>query len=394
VKATKAPLWRPALSLPTPVRLLGWGAATIGLACVGFVTWFWLSHASGQTPGDTHNYILAGLRLNVGHPLYSYGIGDEHAAMSSPDSTVALFSPPLIGVVFRAVVLLPGNGQYIWWPTMDVLELAAVIALLRREPLVTGLALIPLSLAVGMAMQVGNADCLVLPGLLLAWLWLREGHDSRAAVLIGLLASLKLAPAIFVWWLYVTGRRRAAAIAVGCGIVLGFVAMLGSEPLIFLRFYEVTVANASAPASDLGPLGLARVLGLPPVLIAWLPRAILLGGVGAMWAARRRPGVSWAIGALLMWWVSPVVSLHTPALALVAIAPLAWPMARDRIDVGPATTRTRSGNADEDPSGESIEGVGAMKPGRRGLLGGAGVRARLDAGRMRRLPDLDLRQPR
>jgi hypothetical protein len=88
--------------------------ATIGLACLGFVTWHWLSNATGQTPGGTHNYILAGLRLNAGHPLYAYDPGDPHSAWLA---TYPLFSPPLIGVVFRPIVLLPANGQYIWcWP--------------------------------------------------------------------------------------------------------------------------------------------------------------------------------------------------------------------------------------------------------------------------------------
>jgi hypothetical protein len=313
--------------IPTPIRLLGWGTVTIGLACVGFVTWFWLSHLSDQTPGDTLNYILAGMRLNVGHPLYGYGVGDEHILPISNGADYPLFSPPLLGVVFRPIVLLPARGEYLWWASMDVLEIAAVLALVRRAPMVTGLLLIPLSLSVGMAMQVGNVDCLVLSGLLLTWLWLRQGHDDRAALAIGLLASLKLTPAILVWWLFVTGRRRAAGIAIGCGIFLAVVAMLGSEPLIFLKFYEVTMANLTAPARDLGPPGLARALGLPAVIAAWLPRAILLSGAVLMWTTRRRPGLSWAIGALLMWLASPVGAYHTPAVALLAIAPLAWPMA-------------------------------------------------------------------
>ena len=315
---------RPARALPTPFQLLGWGMATIGLACLGFVTWYWLSNASGQTPGDTHNYILAGLRLNAGHQLYEYGPGDPRSAWSA---TYALFSPPLIGVLFRPIVLLPANGQYIWWLAMDVLELGAAVALVLRAPLATGIALIPLSLCVGMAMQVGNVDCLVLPGLLLAWCWIVRGHDGRAALVIGLLASLKLTPVIFVWWLVVTGRRRAAGIAIACGVALAVVAIVGSEPLIFPRFYEVAMTNLTAPPSDLGPPALARAAGLPNLFVSWLPRGILLAGALAMWASRRRPGLSWAIGAQLMWLGSPVIAIHTPALALVAIAPLAWPMA-------------------------------------------------------------------
>jgi hypothetical protein len=317
--------------LPTPFELLSWGFATVGLLCVAFVTWFWLSHASDQTPGDTHNYILAGLRLNVGHPLYTYAVGDERSVPVNLADTYALLSPPLIGVVFRLIVLLPAHGQYIWWVSTVVLELAAAIALVRRAPLITGMALVPLSVAIGLATEVGNVDCLVLPGLLLAWYWMVHGHYDRAAVAIALLASLKLTPVIFVWWLFVTGRRRAAGVAIASGLVLGLVAILGTEPLIFVKFFEITMGHLSTPWNGVGPAGLAAAVGLPAGLIAWLPRAILVTGVAAMWATRRRPGVSWALGAILMWLVSPVASLHTPALVLVAIAPLAWPMAREAL---------------------------------------------------------------
>jgi hypothetical protein len=324
-------------AVPTPGQLLAWAVAAIGLASLAFVTWFWLSHATSSTPGDTQNYILAGLRLNAGHPLYGYGPGDEHVLPISGGADYPLFSPPLIAVLFRPIVLLPAHGLYVWWASMSVLELAAVVALVRRAPLVTGLALGVLCLSVGAAMKVGNVDCLVVPALLLAWIWLLRGLDYRVGLVVGLLASLKLTPAIFVWWLWVTGRRRAAAMAVACGAVLAVVAVLGSEPPIFGKFLEVTMANVTAPASDLGPPGLARALGLPAIVVAWLPRAVLLGGAIAMWGLRHRPGAAWAIGALLMWLASPVVALHTPALALVAIAPLAWPMPRAGLeDAGPA----------------------------------------------------------
>ena len=312
------------------MQLLGWGMAAIGIVCLVVVTWFWVGHATPQTPGDTHNYILAGLRLNAGHPLYAYGPGDEHIRVfdaGSPD--YPLYSPPLIGVLFRPIVLLPANGLYIWWVAMCAMELLAVAMLLRRAPLLAGLALIPLSVPVAVAMEVANADCLVLIGMLVAWRMLVAGHDDRAALLIAFLASLKLTPVFFVWWLLVTGRRRAAGMAVACGAVLALVAMLGSEPLVMVKFYQVMTANLNVPTiSSIGPVGLAKVAGLPDVVVAWLPRVILVLGVAAMWLTRRRPGLSFAIGAWLMWLASPIASLHTPALILVALAPVAWPLAR------------------------------------------------------------------
>ena len=309
-----------------PIQLLSVAIALIGLASLGLQVASWLNPSFAPTQ-DTHNYVLAGLRLNAGHPLYGYGPGDERLAWLG-EAAYPLFSPPLIAVLFRAVVLLPGQGAYIWWAAMGILELMAVLALVWRRPLVTGVFLIPFGLFISTAMSLGNVDCLVVAGLLLTWYLLVQQHDDRAALLIGFLASLKLTPAIFVWWLLVTRRWRGGVVAMGCGIVLALVAMLGSEPLVFVKFYEVTMANLSSPVSNLGPIGIARVVGIPELAVAWLPRALLVTGAALMWATRRRPGLSWAIGTLLMWVGSPTVALHTPALMLVALAPVAWPMSQ------------------------------------------------------------------
>jgi hypothetical protein len=115
--------------------------------------------------------------------------------------------------------------------------------------------------------------------------------------------------------------------------------MLGSEPLVMVKFYQVMTANLNLPTdSSIGPVGLATAVGLPGVVVTWLPRAILVAGIAAMWLTRRRPGLSFAIGAVLMWVASPIASLHTPALVLVAFAPLAWPMARDLARRGAAAS--------------------------------------------------------
>lgn len=312
--------------LPSPRRLLGWGVAAVGTCCVAFVTLYWVSHAlsTGWTSTDIHNYILGGLRLNAGHPFYGYGPGDERVLLSDPGTDYPIYSPPLIGVVFRLFVLLPAHGLYVWWGLMNLLEIAAIVVLVRRATLVTGLVLIPLSICIGCAMQYGNVDCLLVAGLLLAWWWITRGHDGWAAVAIAVLASIKLTPVILVWWLVVTGRRRAAAIAIGCGIGLVIVAMAGTEAPIFAKFYEVTTANFAGAYGLLTPAAWARAVGVPAEIAAVMPRIVLIGGAALMWAVRKRPALAWSIGALLMWLGSPVADLQTPALALLALAPLAW----------------------------------------------------------------------
>jgi alpha-1,2-mannosyltransferase len=319
----------PTRLVPTPLQLVAWATVAIGLCFLAFVTWYLMTHALAGAPGrDIHNYILAGLRLNEGHPLYTYGPGDERIPAGDGFAVYALYSPPLIGVAFRLMVLLPANGLYVWWIAMVALELLAIAMLIRRTALLTGVALIVLGVPIGVLLEFGNVDCLVAFGMLVAWRWLVDGHDDRAAIVIAVLASLKLTPIIFVWWLLVTGRRRAAAVVIGVGAVCVLIAMTGSEPLIMAKFVEVTTTNVAAPETTIGVSGLASALGLPGALVLWLPRLILVSGIGAMWALRRRPGISFAIGVSLMWLASPVASVHTPALMLVALAPLAWPMAR------------------------------------------------------------------
>jgi hypothetical protein len=311
----------------------------MGVCFAGYVFWYLMSHALAGAPGrDIHNYILAGLRLNEGHPLYTYGPGDERIPSGNGFAEYALYSPPLVGVLFRLIVLLPANGMYVWWIAMAALEVLTIGLLISRAPLLTGVALIVLSVPIGVLLEFGNVDCLVAFGALTAWRWLVDGHDERAAILIGVLASLKLTPVILVWWLYVTGRRRAAAVAVATGVVCALVAMAGTEPLIMAKFAEVASANVGGPATLPGPALLGTTLGLPAAAEAWLPRIALVLGIGAMWILRRRPGTAFAIGASVMWLGSSVASVHTPALMLIALFPVAFPMARPLVEGAPDTS--------------------------------------------------------
>ncbi|HSG86017.1 MAG TPA: hypothetical protein VLA23_06730, partial [Candidatus Limnocylindrales bacterium] len=45
---------------------------------------------------------------------------------------------------------------------------------------------------------------------------------------------------------------------------------------------------------------------------------------------RARPGLTFSLAVLLMVWASPVVNLDWLVLMLAALAPLMWPLSRDR----------------------------------------------------------------
>jgi len=71
----------------------------------------------------------------------------------------------------------------------------------------------------------GQLTFLLLLGFTLAWIAAREGRWTRAAWLLGLLASIK--PLFGVFWLYLLWRRqlRAAAIMAGTTVLAGVVGL-------------------------------------------------------------------------------------------------------------------------------------------------------------------------
>jgi hypothetical protein len=148
---------------------------------------------------------------------------------------------------------------------------------------------------------VGNLDALVLAGLFLAWWLLASGRDRSAGLLIGFLASLKLTPAVLLVWLIVSGRWRALGWAIVAGLVLAVVAMVGTEPGIWLRYLRVV-----QEASGVGREGALLVI---PVGFALL---LLL---------RRWPRVTFGLSIALIPLASPFTGGHTWSLLLAVLAP-------------------------------------------------------------------------
>lgn len=307
-----------AANLVTPLRL---GAALIGIVSIAFGTALWLS--TGPFPIDTFNYISAGARLNAGQPLYAA------AEQSAGYAQVALFSPPLMAVIVRPLAMLPdGLGMSVWVVVMAACAVSAMAMLLVRSPAATGVAMAVLAPSIVLTMVVGNVDALVLLSIVVTWLLLRDGHDREAGLLIGLVTSLKLTPAALIWWMLVTRRWRAAAFSIGACAGLAVVAMLGSEPLAFVRFVEVTLANYGGSPGYLSVANLGRLVGLDPALAAWLPRLALVGGLVLVLALRRRPAAAYAVAVSVMVLGSPVTAFHSPVLLLGMLVPFVAERAR------------------------------------------------------------------
>lgn len=296
------------------LNLLG---SVLAVAVVGFIAAWLIVHR--YYPGDAVNYFTAGDRLNHGQSLYApldLGQGPGYAA-------VAIFSPPLAGVLFRPIAALPWDlaiPAWVW--IVGTIELGTILMLARRQPL-AGIAITILGLAIMLAVLVGNLDCLVLAMCVLAYLRLEKGHEAQAGILLGIAASLKLTPLALVFWLFAAGHRRAGYAAVATGIVLAVVAMLGSSPDIFVQFTRVIVTNYGGIGGGAGPLSLSTIaasFGVPSALAVWLPRLALVSGFLGVVALRQRPAWAWAVATATMVFASPTVGAHAYALLLIAFA--------------------------------------------------------------------------
>jgi hypothetical protein len=303
-------------------RAIALAAVVAGLASVVvfLIAWF----TSGHLPGDAVTYAAAGERLNAGHEIYRLLPGDSPVLMEPPYPPVPLLSPPLIAVVFRPLALLPGlAGAWLWFATMATLLAVAVAVLLRAAPVITGLALVTLSFPVAVLIGVGNVDALVISGGVSAWLLLRQRRDASAGALIATLASLKLTPLILAWWLVAQDRRRALGAFALTGLVLAVITVAGSSLDVFGDYLGVVGAATGVAPGGFSLAGVARAAGMPIEVAVLLPRLAIALGLVLVVALRSRPGWAWAVAGLLLWLGSPAAATHTPALALVALAPLA-----------------------------------------------------------------------
>jgi hypothetical protein len=234
--------------------------------------------------------------MNTGHELYALGAGDPwHADPSSPP----LLSPPLVGVIWRPLAALGWLGIAVWVATVWAASLLTIGVILRRTAGWGGVLLIVLSVPILLAMGVGNLDALMMAGAVGVWLLVERGHDRAIGLVVGLIASLKLAPIVLLVWLLSTRRWTAVAWTLGTCIVLAVVAMLGSRLDILVEYLAVRWA---APGSALRYVAIAAGCAV-----------IVLFG-------RRWPRATFALAIALM--PLAALQLHSWVVMVAALAPV------------------------------------------------------------------------
>lgn len=276
-------------TLPSPL----WWTVTAGIlllvALAVYTDWIGLWTAKHMELGDFHSYVATGHAVLDGKPLYEPGVAHLPTIGGTFKYT------PFAGMLFTVLAILPAK-------TLPALVLAAnLIGLLaaiwvsftklgyQRDQ-----GLVAATVAVG-AVCLGLEPVLwgltwgqvnlVLMVLVLVDLALPDGSRWKG-IGVGVATAVKLVPGIFVVYLLLTKRFRAAATSIvtfAVTVGLGFLFLPHESKVFWTGDFadadRVTGAGAAASPENQTVRGqLARIFHSPDIsTLHWLPFAAVLG---------------------------------------------------------------------------------------------------------------------
>lgn len=268
-----------------PAWLLGPGLLMLAFSAV-FLTVF--ERRFGQPPFDLTVYLGGVHEFLSGHPVYDFAL--QGWPYTYPPVTTALFAPlsalslstAHVVLVVTSVVAVGGTA----WLTFRTLGYVASAGLLGATLAVTGLSLWLLPILA--TLEQGQVNILLM-WLVVADLAFERHKRWPTGVLIGIATAIKLTPGLFIVYLLLTRRYRAAITAAVTTTVvtgLGF-AIAWSDSRRY--WFGGTFADSSRVA---GPAGVAspsnqslsgaaaRMFGEAGGHIAWYGLAVCIAVVG------------------------------------------------------------------------------------------------------------------
>jgi alpha-1,2-mannosyltransferase len=292
----------------------------VGVAC-GPLLFHRVYAVDGLRLVDLGVYRDAGRSVLIGRPLYSY--------LTPVPQLLPFTYPPFSAIVAVPLALLPMSVTSVIW-TLGSLGVLTWLVLVgfrpfvrrfpgRYRPIVVG---VLLSLMVWTEPirdefrfgQVGIflAALCTLDCLLTSTRWPR-------GALVGLAAAIKLTPAVFIPYLWLSGRRRAAVVAmswfVGAAVVTAIAMPQASRVFWTSAVFDSGRAGDNAGTSNQSLRSVfLRSLPGPVGSALWLASAIVVAVIGFRWA--RRASVSGgeirgiAITGLLAVLLSPIAWIH------------------------------------------------------------------------------------
>ena len=326
-------------------RLAGlppWAAAALGvlawvaaLAAIAPLVRGYLTGPPDQRLVDLDVYRTGGLSVLRGQPLYTM--------LTQPPQLLPFTYPPAAALFAVPLAILPWPAAQLAWVPFVYVPLAVVIwyafaPLLRRAG-----RLRPAAFAIVFAacaylfpvrdeMRFGQVD-LVLLALAVADCAAREPRWPRGA-LVGLATAIKLVPGVFIVYLWLSGRRRAALTAalVALTVTLGSWLLLPQDSVTYWTsaIFDSGRLGPNSGTSNQSLRGLLlRALppwpptaaGLPGVIWVVVAAAVALAGFAAVrrLARQSRDTEAVAVTALVGVLASPVSWIHHYVVVVLVI---------------------------------------------------------------------------
>ena len=325
VASGSGPGWRQ--SAVRPAWLIVGSAAAI--AALSIRLYLATTAPASDHLADLQVYVGSVRSMVNGHSLYAY-----HAANGDPFTY-----PPAAGLLLLPIAWLPAHGLHFLWNAASVAAVVGVALMAAkglqkqfpsRRPLerfVCALLVLALSAPIASNIRFGQISLFVI-AITLAGMF--SDDDRVTAALLSLAICVKLTPIVFVPYLWLRGRRRAALLACACsgGIAVASAVILPSDSRQYWLHYVFGTSRYGNTAlggnqSIHAMLQRAQVAAMPAEII-WTLVAITVVFVGYPRALRySRAGselVAISIIGCISLVLSPVSWTHHQTWVLGAIA--------------------------------------------------------------------------
>jgi alpha-1,2-mannosyltransferase len=296
------------------------------LALAGAAAWagliIYAAGGNGTLGFDYRAYDLAVDRLLAGHSMYD-------ASAEATGSFGLFFYPPPFALLILPFALLPTEiGVWAWTLALAAASVVG-IWLLPVSTRVRWLVLLlaALSWPLVYAIKLGQVGPMLLLLFAVGWRWMERPWPLGIASALG--TVIKLQPALLIGWAVVTGRRRAAVIAVAVVGVLAIIATVAAGPQAWLDEASL-LSRVSRPVLTPNAFGFGRLAyeaGLSEgaaTFVHWANLALVLLVV-ALVTWRGSAVASYLAVVTASQFISPVLWDH---YALILLLPVAWLLTR------------------------------------------------------------------
>ncbi len=273
---------------------------------------------AGPTLGyDFEAYFRAAQRVVEGAALY-----DQDVAAAG-GFAIYLYPPPF-AVALVPFALLPGGIALLTWETVTVCALLLGVALMPVSRTVRWLVLLSAAIdwPVLYTIKIGQVGTLLLLLFVAGWRWMDRPWRLGAGIAVG--ALIKVQPVVLLIWAMMTGRRKAAGIAIGIVVGAALVVTLLFGPSVWTD-YAALLARVNAPITTPHNFTLGAIafqLGAPVTAASLIQLVSTLAAITMLIVAIRRctNEASYLVTVIVSQLVSPVLWDHYAMLLLLPVA--------------------------------------------------------------------------